>query len=102
MDQSAKDYVTEVLLDPYRILGIRNRIIDPNFTKLKALKTVYAWQTMRVVLRTTCAADAITGKAQSSQKFISLSISLLVNPIPNFLIAFLNSKFERSPVPCLS
>jgi len=41
LDQSAKDYVTEVLLDPYRILGIRNRIIDPNFTKLKVKSKIY-------------------------------------------------------------
>ena len=41
LDQAAKDYVTKVLLDPYRILGIRNRIIDPNVTKLKIKSKVY-------------------------------------------------------------
>ena len=41
LDPAAKDYVTNVLLDPYRILGIRNHIVDPNFTKLKVRSKVY-------------------------------------------------------------
>ena len=41
LDEYAKNYVTNVLLDPYRILGIRNKIIDPNFTKLKIRSDVY-------------------------------------------------------------
>ena len=41
LDEYAKNYVTNVLLDPYRVLGIRNKIVDPNFTKIKVRSTIY-------------------------------------------------------------
>ena len=41
LDPAAKDYVTKVLLDPYRILGIRNEIVDPNTTRIKVRGKVF-------------------------------------------------------------
>ena len=41
LDHAAKAYVTNILLDPYRILGIRNEIVDPNTTRIKVRGKVF-------------------------------------------------------------